>query len=235
MVTGGAHGIGKAIVAQLCANNTRVIVLDLEPATDCETRVVDLANRDQTLAAAEEALSLLGGCDILINCAGISRMTPLGGFDERKYRQVLAVNLDAPVRLMVKFGNEMAAAGYGRIVNVTSIHGRLSEPGRLAYDVSKAGLEAATRTAATELAADGVLINAVAPGFVATRMSIVNGESQLENAPFRQFYIGHGRLPTKRAALPSEIAAAVTWLASEANSYITGHVLVADGGLSARF
>jgi NAD(P)-dependent dehydrogenase (short-subunit alcohol dehydrogenase family) len=129
----------------------------------------------------------------------------------------------------------MRAADYGRVVNVTSIHGRLSEAGSLAYDVSKAGLEAATRTAAIELAASGVLVNAIAPGFVATRMSIVNGVSELETDWFKTGYLRDGRLPIGRAADPADIAEMAVWLASGSNTYTTGQVVTVDGGLSARF
>jgi 3-oxoacyl-[acyl-carrier protein] reductase len=129
----------------------------------------------------------------------------------------------------------MSQAGYGRVVNITSIHARLSEPGSLAYDVAKAGLEAATRTAAIELATSGVLVNAVAPGFVATRMSVVDGQDELESEWFSTIYVDNSRLPLRRAATPAEVAETVTWLAGESNSYVTGQVLTVDGGLSARF
>jgi NAD(P)-dependent dehydrogenase (short-subunit alcohol dehydrogenase family) len=118
---------------------------------------------------------------------------------------------------------------------LTSIHGKLSEPTSTAYDVSKAGLEAATRTAALEFAEFGVLVNAVAPGFVATRMSIVNGQDELDSDWFNEVYIKNKRLPIPRPALPVEIAHVIAWLASSSNTYMTGQTLTVDGGLSARF
>ena len=114
------------------------------------------------------------------------------------YDRVLRVNLHAPVFLMSRAGGLMADQGYGRIVNITSIHGRLSEPLSTAYDVSKAGLEAATRTLAVELGAAGVLANAVAPGFVATAMSVVDGVNELESDWFRTIYVEHARLPLQQ-------------------------------------
>jgi len=236
VVTGGANGIGAAIVAALSAAGAGVAVLDLEeaPAATASVRV-DLSDATSLPVAAAEAVSLLGGCDILVNCAGISLTGPLLELGADLYHRVLAVNLHAPVFLMKELGGRMAEAGYGRIVNVSSVHGRLSEPGCLAYDVSKGGLEAATRTAALELAPSGILVNAVAPGFVRTRMSIVDGEDELESAWFRDLYVARRRLPLARPSSPGEIAEAVAWLASDSNTYVTGEVLTVDGGLSARF
>lgn len=233
MVTGGAHGIGAAIVARLRSTGAKVVVLDLESGHD-EVKV-DLADRHAVERAAEEAVDRLGGVDILINCAGMFRPSPLRGLDMASYDLTLAVNLHAPIALMRSLSDPMARQGYGRIVNVTSIHARLSEALSLAYDVSKGGLESATRTAALELADNGVLVNAVAPGFVTTRMSVVDGNDELEGEPFTSVYVDQGRLPLRRAARATEVAEAVAFLASEKNSYITGQSLVVDGGLSARF
>src|SRR5439155_3027345 len=105
----------------------------------------------------------------------------------------------------------------------------------LAYDTSKAGLEGATRTLAVELGPHGVLVNALAPGFVRTRMSIVNGEDELESEWFRSVYVEHRKLPLRRPAQPAEIAAHAAWLCSQENSYVTGQSLPVDGGLSVTF
>lgn len=234
VVTGGAHGIGAAIVKRLASEAVTVLVLDLDEASGASTTVrVDLANAAALERAADRALSVLGHCEVLINCAGISESTPLRRADLARYHHVLAVNLHAPIYLMKRCAREMVRMGYGRIVNVTSIHGSLSEPGYLAYDVSKAGLEAATRSVAVELATGGVVVNAVAPGFVKTRMSVVDGADELESDWFKQSYVAGGRLPVGRAAMPEEIAEAVAWLASPANTYVVGQVVKVDGGLSA--
>src|SRR5262249_41451354 len=129
----------------------------------------------------------------------------------------------------------MAERGYGRIVNITSIHGEFGEETALSYDIAKGGLNQATRTLAIELGRAGVLVNAVAPGFVSTRMSIVDGRNELESEWFRDVYIDRGKLPLRRYAEPAEIASHVAWLASDRNTYLTGQVVTVDGGVTVTF
>jgi 3-oxoacyl-[acyl-carrier protein] reductase len=129
----------------------------------------------------------------------------------------------------------MAAHGGGRIVNVTSIHATHSERTALSYDAAKGGLEAATRTLAIELGEHGVLVNSLAPGFVRTRMSVVDGQDELESDWFRTGYVESGRLPVRRAAEPGEIAPVVAFLLSAENSYVSGARIVADGALTVGF
>jgi NAD(P)-dependent dehydrogenase (short-subunit alcohol dehydrogenase family) len=239
IVTGGANGIGAAIVTRLASAGATVALLDIEdvekPSPQVSPLTVDLSDADAVTHAARDAIGLLGGVDILVNCAGVGSTERTIDLDLAAYHRTLAVNLHAPVLLMREAGRHMSRAGYGRVVNITSIHARLSEPGSLAYDVAKAGLEAATRTAAIELATSGVLVNAVAPGFVATRMSVVDGQDELQSEWFTTIYIDNNRLPLRRTARPAEVAETVAWLAGTANTYVTGQVLTVDGGLSARF
>jgi 3-oxoacyl-[acyl-carrier protein] reductase len=156
-------------------------------------------------------------------------------FDLAAYRRVLAVNLDAPILLASRCGRRMAERGYGRILSITSIHGQRGEEQSLSYDVSKAGLEGGTRTLAIELGPRGVLVNALAPGFVNTRMSVVDGKNELESDWFRTVYLEHRKLPLRRAAEPEEIAAHAAWLCSDRNTYLTGQVVTVDGGVTITF
>lgn len=235
VVTGGAHGIGAAVARRLVREGLQVLILDRETAEECApTLPVDLADRDAVTGAAATALDRLGRVDVLVSCAGISETSPVVGLDLASYDRVLAVNLHAPVLLMRELLPAMAAAGWGRVVNITSVHAQVSEPGCLAYDVAKGGLSAATRTAAVELAGSGVLVNAVAPGFVRTRMSIVDGADELESDWFRTVYLQHGGLPIGRPAEPDEVADAVAWLVSPGNTYLTGQCITVDGGLTVR-
>jgi NAD(P)-dependent dehydrogenase (short-subunit alcohol dehydrogenase family) len=238
LVTGASRGIGAEVARQLATAGARVAaVAEVAPAPGpgIVPFACDLADPDAVRRLLPDVREQLGDADVLVNNAGIAALTPVIGLPQDAYSRVLAVNLHAPVHLIAQAAERMAERGFGRIVNVTSIHGRYGEVGSLAYDVAKAGLEQATRTAAIELAQASILVNAVAPGFVDTAMSIVDGANELESEWFRSIYIDAGRLPLGRAAQPDEVARHVLWLASSANTYVTGQVVTVDGGLTATF
>jgi NAD(P)-dependent dehydrogenase (short-subunit alcohol dehydrogenase family) len=239
LVTGGANGIGRAIVERFVAEGAAVATVDVEPVDDLGANVVafqrDLAETEGLDALVDEVEETLGPLDVLVNNAGIFEPAPAVDLSLTSYRRVLAVNLDAPIFLASRAARGMMSRGYGRIVNITSIHGRFGEEQALSYDAAKGGLEQATRTLAIELSRYGVLVNAVAPGFVSTRMSVVDGVNELDSEWFNDIYVRYGKLPMRRYAQPSEIAAQVAWLASSANSYVTGQVLTVDGGVTVTF
>lgn len=238
VVTGGANGIGKATAELFLELGAQVIALDREQSakkTEIHNLVIDLGNFPELEVGIEDIVKKHGRIDVLVNVAGVSLPNEILDLDSDKYFTTLDVNLHAPLFLIKHVAKTMVKQKYGRIVNLTSIHGKLSEPSSTAYDISKAGLEAATRTAALEFAEFGVLVNAVAPGFVSTRMSIFNGEDELESDWFKEVYIKNKRLPIARPAMPVEIAHVIVWLASSANTYVTGQTITVDGGLSARF
>jgi 3-oxoacyl-[acyl-carrier protein] reductase len=234
IVTGAANGIGRAVADRLRERGDRVLGIDREGGADIVR--TDLADPGSRSAAAAEAERRLGGADVLVNVAGIFREGSIldSGIDD--WSPVWAVNLHAPLELIRLLAPGMASRGFGRIVNITSVHARQAQPSCLAYDVAKAGLEAATRSAALDLASSGVLVNAVAPGFVRTRMSLLDdGTDETDTDAFRARYLDAGKLPLGRAAQPAEIAPAVQFLAGRDNTYITGQVLTVDGGLTMTF
>jgi NAD(P)-dependent dehydrogenase (short-subunit alcohol dehydrogenase family) len=238
VVTGGANGIGKATSELFVELGAQVVVFDREQPENkagIDNLMIDLGNLGDLEIAIADVVKKYGRIDVLVNVAGVSIPNTILDLEVDKYFTTLDINLHAPIFLIKHVGKIMIKQSYGRIVNLTSIHGKLSEPTSTAYDISKAGLEAATRTAALEFAEFGVLVNAVAPGFVSTRMSIVNGEDKLDSDWFKEVYIKNKRLPIARPALPVEIAHVITWLASSSNTYVTGQTLTVDGGLSARF
>ncbi len=239
LVTGAANGIGRAIAEHCAAEGAQVVAVDREPLPELGPSVRplrwDLAETESLDALVAEAEATAGPLDVLVNNAGVSTSQLALDLTLESYQRVLAVNLHAPVFLASRAARGMTARSYGRIVNITSIHGRFGEEQALSYDVAKGGLEQATRTLAIELSRHGVLVNAVAPGFVSTRMSVVDGVNELETAWFEDVYLRYGKLPMRRHAMPAEIAEHVVWLASERNTYVTGQVLTVDGGLTVTF
>jgi NAD(P)-dependent dehydrogenase (short-subunit alcohol dehydrogenase family) len=239
LVTGGANGIGRAIVECFVTEGASVALVDREPAPEFDGPVTsflfDLMDTERLDRLVDEVESAVGQLDILVNNAGIFEPALAIDLSLESYRRVLTVNLDAPVFLARRVARGMIERGYGRIVSITSIHGQFGEETTLSYDVAKAGLNQATRTLAIELGRYGVLVNAVAPGFVATRMSVVDGKNELESEWFQDIYVKHGKLPLRRYAEPSEIARHVAWLASEENTYLTGQVVTVDGGVTVTF
>lgn len=234
VVTGAANGIGQAVADRLRARGDRVLGLDREPGSDIV--VVDLAVPGERERAIAESVARLGRIDVLVNVAGIYRRGSIHDTGLDDWRGVWAVDLEAPLDLIRRIAAGMIERRFGRVVNITSVHARSAQRGSLAYDVAKAGLEAATRSAALDLAAHGVLVNAVAPGFVRTRMSLdSDGSDETDSDTFRRQYIASGRLPLGRGATPEEIAPAVDWLSGRDNTYITGQVLTVDGGLTMTF
>ncbi len=239
LVTGGANGIGRAIVERFLAEDARVAIVDRERTAafhgDAASFQFDLAETERLDELLGTVEAEVGPLDVLVNDAGIFEPASAVDLELASYRRILAVNLDAPVFLARAAARGMSGRGYGRIVNVTSIHGEVGEENSLSYDIAKAGLNQATRTLAIELGRHGVLVNAVAPGFVATRMSVVDGENELESDWFRDVYLKYGKLPLRRPAEPADIASPVAWLASEDNTYLTGQVVTVDGGLTVTF
>ena len=232
IVTGAANGIGRAIAERFRAEGARVSGIDVEAGTEV---CFDLSDVDAIPALVDRIEAGAGPVDIVCSVAGVFEPSPALELTQPSYRRVLAVNLDAPVALAVRCGRGMADRGYGRILSITSIHGQRGEELSLSYDISKAALEGATRTLAIELGEVGILVNALAPGFVNTRMSVVDGVNELESDWFRTVYVEHRKLPLRRAAEPAEIAAHAAWLCSEQNSYLTGQVITVDGGVSITF
>lgn len=230
LVTGGARGIGQSIAEVFEQQGCEVVTLDIDPSSaDRSHYELDLAETRAipgTVAKIEEEC---GPLDILINCAAMQSRVAFLELDFAHFEQVMKVNLEAAVFLSQAVAVGMAERGYGRIVNITSIHGSRGARRHVAYDMSKAALGALTRTLGIELAQTGILVTAVAPGFVDTR------GTDLTTDAFKTVYQDFGKLPLGRAARPEEVALQVAWLASPQNTYVSGTALAVDGGMSATF
>lgn len=212
LVTGAARGIGAAIAKELCDLGWHVLM-----PTRAE---LDLANPESIEAyLARESPEV----DALINNAGVNPIEGIQTLTAEILNLAYQVNLAAPLRLMQHCAVRMQARGGGRIVNVSSCYSLVARSGRAAYSASKAALNSITRTAALEFASSNILVNAVCPGFVETELTFRN------NSPERIQQLLSG-VPLERLGRPDEIARFVAFLASPANTYITGQIIPIDGG-----
>jgi NAD(P)-dependent dehydrogenase (short-subunit alcohol dehydrogenase family) len=238
IVTGSTKGIGLAIARAYVSEGARVVI-NSRDADDC-VRVAqtlgesaapvaaDLSRSDEVRRLAREGQAALGGrVDILVNNAGQPRVAPSEELAEADYRYTLDLNLTGYFVLSQEIARGMLARKSGAIINISSINGSVPFPHRLAYCVSKAGLNMMTKVMAIEWAARGVRVNAIAPGYVETEIvKTLSQKGILDRDKLAR------RTPMGRIGTPEEIAEAAVFLASPGASFITGEVLTIDGGWS---
>lgn len=242
VITGAARGIGRAIAEAFVRAGAQVIMLDRDVQEGEEAlRTIDSLHPGHARfipldVADEEAVRRVAGdvCrerapDILVNNAGIVSNTPFADLTHAQWQDVININLGGTFLCMQAFGREMLKAKRGSIINISSICGEVAAvpQSQTAYDASKAGVNQLTRSLAAEWARHGVRVNAVAPGYVATDMTLAGRKNQMCYKTWIRM------TPMARFAEPEEIANAVIFLASDAASFITGTVLMADGGYTA--
>lgn len=239
LVTGAASGIGRATAALLAADGWQVIALDRNPGPiaqlAAETPGVEALPFDLARLSQGERPEVSGELHGVVHCAGVFAPYDAAADGLEGWRRVLEINLEAPLLLNQHLLANLEATGGGAIVHVTSVHQFVSELHSAHYDAAKGGLGALTRTLAIEYAPRGVRVNAVAPGFVNTAMSVVDGVNELETEAFRAFYVRQRKIPLARCAEPAELAGPIAFLLSERASYITGATLIVDGGLTVTF
>jgi 3-oxoacyl-[acyl-carrier protein] reductase len=218
IVTGGAQGIGAAIVKRLQASGAKVIIWDLDGVPK-----VDVSKLDSVQAATERALKELGRIDVLVNNAGIAGMTkPVVEYPVEEWRRVIDIDLTGPFLCARAVVPHMVKAGYGRIVNIASIAGKEGNPNAAAYGAAKGGLIAFTKSLGKELAQSGVLVNCVTPAAAQTAIL------EQVTPEFAKFMLS--KIPMGRFVKVEEIAALACWLASEDCSFSTGGVFDISGG-----
>ncbi len=237
IVTGGARGIGRAIVRQFVAEGADVAVFDVAFPEDFDAfaeemrsqgstivaKKVDITKSDSVDAACDEIAAELGGIDILINNAGITRDKLMLRMSEEDWDIVMTVNLKGAFLMTRAVFRHMMRARKGKIVNISSVVGVMGNAGQANYSASKAGMIGLTKSSAKEFAGRNINVNAVAPGYVETDMTHVLSDEQ------RNAFLSV--IPLKRGCSPEEIADTVIFLASEKSDYITGQVINVDGGM----
>lgn len=237
LVTGGAKGIGRACAEALAAAGAKVIIADMDDAAGQATAQalggsfvrLNVTKKSEVDAVAAEITRQNGALDILVNNAGVVQNGPSEDVAMEDWQRVIDVNLNGVFYCAQAFGKEMVKAGKGSIVSISSICGSVTvypQP-QAAYNASKAAVNLLTKSLAVEWAKEGVRVNAVAPGYTATELTLA-GRSKPE-----WFETWMRMTPMGRLGEPKEIANAVLFLASDAASYITGTVLMVDGGYTA--
>jgi 2-hydroxycyclohexanecarboxyl-CoA dehydrogenase len=221
IVTGGAAGIGAAIVERFKAEGTRVVVFDLQG-----TPAVDITDYE----AVKKAVEAAGPVDILVNNAGWDMFKPFLKTDPAFWQKIIAINLVGPMNLMHCVLPGMVARGGGKVVNIASDAGRVGSSGEAPYSACKGGIIAMTKTLARELATKGVRLNTVCPGLTETSMleSFMTGAGNPEK--LREAYTR--AVPIGRLGKPEDIAGAVLFLASDDAEFITGQTISVSGGLT---
>lgn len=235
-MTGASRGIGRAIAVRLAERGARVACVATR-AENCNETVeacaavtegaraygVDVSATEDVAALVEQVKSELGGLDVLVNNAGVTRDQLLLRMSEEDFDRVIAVNLKGSWNFLKAAARPLMKAR-GKIVNISSVVGLTGNAGQVNYAASKAGIHGMTRSLAKELAGRGVCVNAVAPGFVATDMTADLSEGAANEL--------QDSIPLGRIGTPDDVAAVVEFLIGPGGDYITGQVIVVDGGLS---
>jgi len=224
VVTGGARGIGLAITRALIEHGVRVHVFDVAPGKGDDAAPYSFHRVDIAVSAgvAKAVAGLPAGVSLLVNNAGITRDRSAVNMSDDEWDSVLSVNLTGAFHMIRALAPGMRKAGYGRIVNITSINGIRGKFGQANYAASKAGLIGLTKTLARELGSKGITVNAVAPGMVMTEMARALPPEIVEKAK------AEAVLP--ELAVPEDVANAVLFLLSDAARTITGEVIRVDAG-----
>ena len=234
IVTGSARGIGKIIAESFARLGATVIVSDIDQAS-CDATASAIAhgavgiranvtNADEVSALFDKVVEKFGQVDIVVNNAGVTRDALMIRMDEKDWDLVLDINLKGAFLVTKTAARLMMKQRYGRIINISSVVGLGGNAGQANYSASKAGLLGLTKSAARELGARNITVNAVAPGYIETEMTAHLSDTAKEYF-MSQLFIG-------RPGSPQDVANAVLFFASEEASYITGQVLAVDGGMT---
>lgn len=237
LVTGASRGLGRAIALRLAAAGARVACVARDESKLAETVAAirdsggnaepfacSVTDGEQVTSVVDNIAKEWGSLEIIVNNAGITRDTLFPRMKDEEWDDVINTNLRGAFLFTRAVTRTMLRARYGRIINVSSVAGLIGNPGQANYSASKAGLIGMTRSVARELAGRNITVNAIAPGFIESDMSAALGDMVIDEAK--------KRIPAKRLGTPEEVAACALFLASRDASYVTGQVLVVDGGMT---
>lgn len=249
IVTGAARGIGLSAAGALGREGARVLLSDIDVET-LEAAVsrlkgeglevmacpADVADRAAVAAMVSDATARWGRLDILVNNAAIPDYTPFADLDPERWHKVLAVNLDSVLYCTQAAMGHLLRSPAASVINIASTQGLRGQPVAMAYATAKAGVVNLTRCMSVDFGPHGVRVNAIAPGYIDTRMAIqADGTHEHRADWFQDVFIKHGRLPLRRPGTVEDVAGPILFLASDDSRYVTGQILVVDGGLTATY
>jgi len=248
LITGAGQGLGLAIAREFAAEGAAVALIERNPQTlaaaEQELRTagarvlayaLDITDYEAYGAAVNDVVAHWGRIDVLVNNAAIALYGTILEDTLENWRKQVTVNLEAVYMGSKLVAPHMVKQRFGRIISTTSIQGFASSGSCGAYNAAKGGVIAFTKSMAVELAPYNIAVNAVAPGFMRTPMSVVDGVEESETPDFQEWYVRRRHIPMARSGVPEDDAGAFVFLASDYCRYMTGQVLVVDGGLTSTF
>ena len=249
LITGAGQGLGRSVSIEMAAEGAKVVLLernsDTVEAVAAEIESAggaahpyrfDVTDYDRYKAVVAEVASSLGRIDVLVNNAAINPPTATILTDTLEdWRRTIAINLEAVYMGSKLVAPHMVSRRDGRIIHIASIQGFASSGDCGSYNAAKGGILAFTKSMAVELGPHNILVNAVAPGFMRTPMSFVNGVDETTTPDFVEWYVNRRKIPLGRTGLPEDVSGTVVFLASDYCRYMTGQLLVVDGGLMSTF
>jgi 3-oxoacyl-[acyl-carrier protein] reductase len=249
IVTGAGQGLGRAVALEMAAEGAHVVLIERNAETlaeagseiegiggHAEPYALDVTDYGAYSKVVADVVAKFGKIDVLVNNAAInppSRTILNDSLDD--WRRTVAINLEAVYMGSKLVAPHMAERKEGRIIHIASIQGFASSGEVGSYNAAKGGVIALTKSMAVELGPFNILVNAVAPGFMLTPMSIVNGVNETETPEFIEWYVNKGKIPLRRTGYPEDVSGTVIFLASRYCRYMTGQLLIVDGGLMSTF
>lgn len=249
IVTGAGQGLGRSVALEMAAEGAKVMLLERNAETlgavegevaaaggAARSFKLDVTDYEAYRAVVDAVIREFGRIDVLVNNAAMNPPARTILQDTLEdWRRTIAINLESVYMGSKLVAPHMVERKSGRIIHIASIQGFASSGEVGAYNAAKGGILALTKSMAVELGPHDILVNAVAPGFMSTPMSIINGVNETETPEFVEWYVEKGKIPLRRTGYPEDVSGTVIFLASRYCRYMTGQLLVVDGGLMSTF